>query len=156
MKLHYACKRKEGRQFDCLKMLCWPCIIVYQHNETKVMHFSFNLLRIKSPYMFQALLAHPQEVLHKRQLVYCVCAMSAGCTMIAVKLQSWQRNIGRCNILELARMRETNIQNRPFIRKSLRKWQRRRLMGGRHKTLVNGNRQWQRSPAGTGWGSDKW
>jgi hypothetical protein len=54
-------------------------------NETSVMHFSFNLLRIKSLYMFQALLAHLQEALHKRQLVYCVC-MSAGCGTIAVQL----------------------------------------------------------------------
>jgi hypothetical protein len=28
-------------------MFCWPCIIVYQYIETKVMHFLFNLLRIK-------------------------------------------------------------------------------------------------------------
>jgi hypothetical protein len=29
------------------------CIIVYQYNETNVMHFSFNLLRIKCLYMFE-------------------------------------------------------------------------------------------------------
>jgi hypothetical protein len=34
---------------------------VSQYNETNVMHFSFNLLRIKGLYMFRALLAHPQE-----------------------------------------------------------------------------------------------
>jgi hypothetical protein len=34
-----------------------------QHNETNVMHFSFNLLRIKGLYMFRALLAHPQDKL---------------------------------------------------------------------------------------------
>jgi hypothetical protein len=28
-------------------MFYWPCIIVYQYNETNVMHFLFNLLRIK-------------------------------------------------------------------------------------------------------------
>jgi hypothetical protein len=49
-------------------MFCWPCIIVYQYNETNVMHFLFNLLRIKGLYLFRALLAHPQEALHKRQL----------------------------------------------------------------------------------------
>jgi hypothetical protein len=43
-----------------------------QYTETNVMHFSFNLLRIKCHYMFQALLAHPQEALQKRHLVYCV------------------------------------------------------------------------------------
>jgi hypothetical protein len=36
------------------------------------MHFLCNLLRIKGLYMFRALLAYPQEVLHKRYLVYCV------------------------------------------------------------------------------------
>jgi hypothetical protein len=41
------------------------------------MHFSFNVLRIKGLYMFRAILTHPQEVLHKRHLVYCV-RMSVG------------------------------------------------------------------------------
>jgi hypothetical protein len=36
------------------------------------MHILFTLLGIKSLYMFRALLAHHQEALHKRQLVYCV------------------------------------------------------------------------------------
>jgi hypothetical protein len=40
------------------------------------MHFLFILLRIKDLYMFRALLAHPQEVLHKRRLVYCVRVVS--------------------------------------------------------------------------------
>jgi hypothetical protein len=39
--------------------------------------------------MFRALLAHPQEVLHKRHLVYCLHVMSVDCVTIAVKLQSW-------------------------------------------------------------------
>jgi hypothetical protein len=34
--------------------------------------------------MFQALLAHPQEV---STTVYCVCVMSVGCGTVAVKLQ---------------------------------------------------------------------
>jgi hypothetical protein len=29
--------------------------------------------------MFRALIAHPQEALHKRHLVYCVCVMSFVC-----------------------------------------------------------------------------
>jgi hypothetical protein len=29
--------------------------------------------------MFRALLVHPQEALHKRHLVYCVCVMSVDC-----------------------------------------------------------------------------
>jgi hypothetical protein len=57
-------------------MICWPCIIVYQYSETNVMHFLFNLLRIKSLCMFRALLAYPQEVYHKRHLAYCVRVMS--------------------------------------------------------------------------------
>jgi hypothetical protein len=65
-------------------MFCWPCIIVYRYNETNVMHFSFSLLRIKNLYMFRALLAHPQEALHKWHLVYCV-RMSVGCATVAVK-----------------------------------------------------------------------
>jgi hypothetical protein len=36
-----------------------------QYSETNMMHFLFNLLRIKGLYMFRALLAHPQEALHK-------------------------------------------------------------------------------------------
>jgi hypothetical protein len=47
-----------------------------QYNETKAMHFSFNLLRFKSLYMFRALLAHRQKVLHKRHLVYCMRIMT--------------------------------------------------------------------------------
>jgi hypothetical protein len=32
--------------------------------------------------MFRALLAHPQEALHQRHLVYCVRIMSVGCATI--------------------------------------------------------------------------
>jgi hypothetical protein len=34
-------------------------IIVYHYSETNVIHFLFNLLRIKGLCMFRALLAHP-------------------------------------------------------------------------------------------------
>jgi hypothetical protein len=34
--------------------------------------------------MFRALLVHPQEVLHKPHLVYCVRIMSVGCGTVAV------------------------------------------------------------------------
>jgi hypothetical protein len=37
--------------------------------------------------MFRALLAHPQESLHKRHLVYCVHIMSVGCGTVVVSLQ---------------------------------------------------------------------
>jgi hypothetical protein len=43
------------------------------------MHFLFDS-RIKSLYMFRALLAHPQEAIHKQHLVYCVRVMSVGGT----------------------------------------------------------------------------
>jgi hypothetical protein len=38
---------------------------VPQYSETNVMHFLLSLLRIKGLYMFRALLAHPQDSLHK-------------------------------------------------------------------------------------------
>jgi hypothetical protein len=69
-----ACFRDEGSQ-------------VAQYSETIVMHLLFSLLRIKGLYMFRALLAHPQEALHKRHLVYCVRVMSVGCTRVEVELQ---------------------------------------------------------------------
>jgi hypothetical protein len=46
-------------------------VIAPQYIETNMMHFLFSLFRIKGLYMFRALLAHPQEALHKRHLVYC-------------------------------------------------------------------------------------
>jgi hypothetical protein len=77
-------------------------VISYKYNKTNVMHFSFYLLRIKGFYMFRALLAHRQEVLHNRHLVYCVRVMSVGCTMIAV-LQI-ARNILNAVVQRLLRM----------------------------------------------------
>jgi hypothetical protein len=56
-----------------------------QHSKTNVKYFLFHLLRIKGLYMFRALLAHLQEALHKRHLVYCVRVMSVGCTRIGVE-----------------------------------------------------------------------
>jgi hypothetical protein len=68
-------------------MFCWPCIIVYQYSATNVMHFLFSLLRTEGLYMFRALLAHPQEVLHKWHfffyiytLYYTVCSDAMGNT----------------------------------------------------------------------------
>jgi hypothetical protein len=51
-------------------------------SETNVMHFLFNLLRIMGLYMLKILLVHPQEVPHKRHLIYCVRVMSVGFTRI--------------------------------------------------------------------------
>jgi hypothetical protein len=53
-------------------MFFWTCVIIYQYNKTKVMHFSFSLLRIKGLYIFLAFRVHPQESLHKQHLVNCV------------------------------------------------------------------------------------
>jgi hypothetical protein len=64
-----------------------PTLFGDQYNGTNMMHFSFNLLRIKGLYMFRALLAHPQESLHKTHLLHCVCIMLAGCGTVAVSLQ---------------------------------------------------------------------
>jgi hypothetical protein len=50
-----------------------------KQSETNVMYFLFQLLRIEGFYMFRALLAHPQEAMHKRHLVYCMRVMSVGC-----------------------------------------------------------------------------
>jgi hypothetical protein len=61
-------------------------IKVNRYTETNMMHVSFNLLRIKGLYMFRALLAHPQEVLHKRHLGYCLRIMSVDCGTVAVSL----------------------------------------------------------------------
>jgi hypothetical protein len=44
--------------------------VLDQYSETNVMHFLFNLLRIKGLYMFRALLAHPQEAVNRCHLVY--------------------------------------------------------------------------------------
>jgi hypothetical protein len=73
-------------------MFCWPCVRVYQYTETNVMHFSFNLLRIKGLYMFRALRVYPQDVLHKRHLVYCV-SMSVGCATSGVNLLTWHSQL---------------------------------------------------------------
>jgi hypothetical protein len=66
--------------------------VVYQYNETNVMHFSFNLLRIKGLYMFGALLAHPQQALHKRHFIYPVRIMSVGCGTVTVNCNSATAN----------------------------------------------------------------
>jgi hypothetical protein len=71
LRIHSICK------WNICLMFCWPC-------KTNVINFLFNLLRIKDFYMFRALLAHPQEALHKRHLVYCVRVMSVGCIRIGV------------------------------------------------------------------------
>jgi hypothetical protein len=53
--------------------------VLHQYSKTSMMHFLFNVLRIKGLYVFRALLADPQEVQHKQHLVYCVSVMLVGC-----------------------------------------------------------------------------
>jgi hypothetical protein len=55
-----------------------------QYSETNVMYFLFSLLRIKGLYMFLALVAHHQEVLHKQHLLYCT-----QCTKCCLCRNSW-------------------------------------------------------------------
>jgi hypothetical protein len=49
-----------------------------------MMNFSFNLLRIKGPYMFKALLAHHQEAMC---MVYCVRVMPVDYGTVALHRQ---------------------------------------------------------------------
>jgi hypothetical protein len=53
-------------------MFCWPRITVYQESETNVIHFLIILLRIKSFYIFRALLTHPQEALGTLRACYVI------------------------------------------------------------------------------------
>jgi hypothetical protein len=48
--------------------------------------------------MFRALLAHPQEAIHKRQLVYCVRVMSVGCYQYWSGTGQWPMIYGQQNI----------------------------------------------------------
>jgi hypothetical protein len=68
--------------YSCTNNITLNSVSLY--SETNLIHFLFSLLRIKGLYVFRALLAHPQEALHKRHLVYCVRVMSVGYTRIGV------------------------------------------------------------------------
>jgi hypothetical protein len=46
--------------------------------------------------MFRALLAHPQEALHKRHLVYCVRLMSVGCGTVVAPPEDEQVKLETC------------------------------------------------------------
>jgi hypothetical protein len=59
---------------------------LHQYSKTSVMHFLFSSLRIRGLCMFRALLAHLQEAIHKRHLVYCWRVMLVGCTRTEVEL----------------------------------------------------------------------
>jgi hypothetical protein len=46
--------------------------------------------------MFRALLAHPQEALHKLNLVHCVRIISVGCGTVAISLQPCHSQLTLC------------------------------------------------------------
>jgi hypothetical protein len=71
--------------------------------------------------MFRVLLAHPQEALHKRHLVYCVHFMSVGCTRIGVELQSWcSTQYTKCRCAEPPENEQVMLE-RPLILNKLNK-----------------------------------
>jgi hypothetical protein len=61
-------------------------VLLIVHCRKSVQWNKFSLLRINGFYMFRVLLAHPQEVLDKRHLVYYVRVKSVGCTRIKVEI----------------------------------------------------------------------
>jgi hypothetical protein len=56
-----------------------------RYSKTNVDALFFQCIKNQGLYMFRALLALPQEALHKRHLVYCVRGMSVSCTRVKVK-----------------------------------------------------------------------
>jgi hypothetical protein len=87
MKAAYTCTTCNEGTFQKLSSGI-SCTAYYRYNicvsimRTTWNTFLINLLGISSLYMFRAVLAHPQEALNKRHLVYCVRVMSVGCTRI--------------------------------------------------------------------------
>jgi hypothetical protein len=94
---------------------------MYQYSEINVMHFLFSWLRIKGLYMFRALFSHPQEVLYKRHLVYCVRVISVGCTRIGVERKQTtditRTQYTKCRLYNASWGWENNARNmeRPLI-----------------------------------------
>jgi hypothetical protein len=61
--------------------------------------------------MFRALIAHPQEILHKRHLVYCVRVVSFGCGTVEVShcaVTHGQQNTTFCGQLLLRSVHGVN------------------------------------------------
>jgi hypothetical protein len=77
-----------------------------------MMHFSFILLRIKSLYIFRALLTHPKETLHKLHLVYCVRIMSVSCNTVAVSLYT----VGNYRTIQTATRFNSRFAKHYFLR----------------------------------------
>jgi hypothetical protein len=95
----------------------WPCITVYKYSETNVMHFLFSLLRIKGLYVFRALLAHPQEGLHKQHLIYCVVF----CQLEGTRIGTGASDTSSALTLVAANWHNTHaIYQVPFVQRILR------------------------------------
>jgi hypothetical protein len=95
-----------------------------QYSKTNVMRFLFSLLRIKGLYMFQTLLAHLHEALHKWHLVYCVHVMSFGCNNpSAANWHNTHAIIYKCRSCSASWRWASNAQNmyRPLILNKLNK-----------------------------------
>jgi hypothetical protein len=73
-----------GLRFSSFLWYCFSALLTVHHSISKYWNdrdaFLFNLFRNNNLYMFRALIAYLQEVLHNRHLVYCVRVMSVGCT----------------------------------------------------------------------------
>jgi hypothetical protein len=66
-------------------MFCFVCFLVPFTELLDTLHIcNISWLRVKGRYMFRALLAHSQEALHKRHLVYSVRVVSVRSTRIEV------------------------------------------------------------------------
>jgi hypothetical protein len=77
--------------------------------------------------MFRVLLAHPQEVLYKQHLIYCVRVMSVGCTTIGVpeyKILQVYYYVGHCRAPNLSAWKQIYTMatlKQPDILSGLRK-----------------------------------
>jgi hypothetical protein len=75
------------------------------------MHFSFGLIRIKASTCFRALLAHTQEALHKRHLVYCVRVMSVGSSKVQPTDILQTKGSGVCDIWNVLQSRGFHLSS---------------------------------------------
>jgi hypothetical protein len=89
---------KSLYMFQAAGAWCWPPTPFQRRGQERVELYLYSPSRPSRPvtgrtlpYIFQALLDHPQETLRKRHLVYCMRKMAVGCVMIS--LQSWHSQL---------------------------------------------------------------
>jgi hypothetical protein len=82
-------------------------------SEANTINFLFSLLKIKGLVVFLALLAHPQEALDKRHLVYCVRVVSVGCTSSTLILVQ-PTDITRKQYTKFSILKVTTADIKPF------------------------------------------